>query len=258
MVSSAPSAGVYGRLAALLRTGQAAALATAISGPRPGAKLLVPSTGDPVGGIDPALDAAIAADARRFLAAEQSHMQTYAAAEGAWEVFIESFPPPPRILIVGAVHTAIPLHRLAKELGYHVIVVDARAALATPERFPLADQVRVDWPDDAMRDLGLDSATSVVVLTHDPKFDEPALLAALASNARYIGAIGSRGTHQARLDALRAQGVSEANLARIHAPIGLDLGGRTPAEIALAILAEIVAVRYQRAGGSLQQPPVAV
>ena len=138
-----------------------------------------------------------------------------------------------------------------------MIVVDARGALATAERFPLADQVRVDWPDDAMRDLGLDAATAVVVLTHDPKFDEPALIAALASNARYIGAIGGRGTHQARLDALRAQGVSEADLARIHAPIGLDLGGHTPAGIALAILAEIVAVRYGRAGGSLQAPRLA-
>jgi xanthine dehydrogenase accessory factor len=159
------------------------------------------------------------------------------------------------------VHTAIPLHRLAKELGYYVAVVDARGALATAERFPHADLVRVDWPDDAMRDLGLDSATSVVVLTHDPKFDEPALLAALASNARYIGAIGSRGTHQARLDSLRAQGVTEEQIARIHAPIGLDLGGRTPAEIALAVLAEIVAVRYGRSGGMLlarhpaTQPP---
>ena len=104
MVSAASPTGIYGRLAALLRAGQAAALATAIAGPRPGAKLLVPAAGEPFGSIDPALDAAIAADARRFLAAEQSHMKTYPAAEGAWEVFIESFPPPPRILIVGAVH----------------------------------------------------------------------------------------------------------------------------------------------------------
>ncbi len=136
MVSSALPSGVYGRLAALLRAGQAAALATAISGPRPGAKLLVPASGDPMGGIAPALDAAVAADARRLLTAEQSHMQTYPSADETWEIFIESFPPPPRILIVGAVHTAIPLHRLAKELGYHVIVVDARGALATPSASP--------------------------------------------------------------------------------------------------------------------------
>jgi xanthine dehydrogenase accessory factor len=244
---------LYARLTALLRAGEAVSLATAVAGPRPGARLLIPARGAPEGGIDPGVDAAIRDDCPALLAAERSELREYATPDARWSVFVESFPPPPRLIIVGAVHTAIPLHRLAKELGFHVAVVDARSALATAERFPQADLVRAEWPDDAMRDLGLDASTAVVVLTHDPKFDEPALLAALASDARYIGAIGSRGTHQARVESLRAAGVTDAQLDRIHAPIGLDLGGRTPAEIALAILAEIIAVRYGRTGGMMRE-----
>jgi xanthine dehydrogenase accessory factor len=243
---------MYSELTARLRAGEAASLATAIRGPRPGAKLLVPATGEPAGGIDPAIDAAVAADGRAMLAAGRSELREYASPAGDWAVFIQSFPPPPRLVIVGAVHTAIPLHRLAKQLGYYLAVVDARSALATPERFPEADWVLTEWPDDALRALRIDSSTAVVVLTHDPKFDEPALIAALASDAGYIGAIGSRGTHESRLESLRAQGVTEEQIARIHAPIGLDLGGKTPAEIALAILAEVVAVRYHRSGGMMR------
>ena len=243
---------MYSELTAHLRAGQAAILATAIRGPRPGAKLLVPATGDPAGGIDPAIDAAIAVDGRAMLAAGRSELREYATPAGDWAVFVQSFPPPPRLVIVGAVHTAIPLHRLAKQLGYYVAVVDARSALATPERFPEADWVLTEWPDDALRTLHIDSSTAVVVLTHDPKFDEPALIEALASDAGYIGAIGSRGTHESRLESLRAQGVTEDQIARIHAPIGLDIGGKTPGEIALAILAEVIAVRYNRAGGMMR------
>ncbi|HUS15835.1 MAG TPA: XdhC family protein, partial [Chloroflexia bacterium] len=217
-----------------------------------GAKLLVPAVGDPSGTVDAMLDASIAADCRTSLASGQSQLFTYTTPAGEWSVFIESFPPPPRLIIVGAVHTAIPLHRLAKQLGYHVVVVDARRALATPERFPEADVLRAEWPDDALRALGLDSSTAVVVLTHDPKFDEPALLVALASPAGYIGAIGSRTTNEERHASLEAAGVSAVDLDRIHAPIGLDIGARTPAEIALAILAEIVATRAGRPGGSLR------
>lgn len=243
---------MYSELTAHLRAGKAASLATVIRGSRLGAKLLVPATGEPAGSIDPAIDAAIAADSRTMLAAGRSELREYASPAGDWAVFIQSFPPPPRLVIVGAVHTAIPLHRLAKQLGYYVAVVDARSALATPERFPEADWMLTEWPDDALRALHIDSSTAVVVLTHDPKFDEPALIAAVASDAGYIGAIGSRGTHESRLESLRAQGVTEEQIARIHAPIGLDLGGKTPAEIALAILAEVVAVRYNRSGGMMR------
>jgi len=245
--------GVYARLAAYLEAGEPVALATVIASERAGAKLLVPPTGEVIGGIDPALDARIADDCRAQLAAERSEMRRYAVEGGELSVFIESFPRPPRLIIVGAVHTAIPLHRLAKEIGYHVAVVDARGGLATRERFPEADILRIDWPDDALLEFGLDSSTAVVVLTHDPKFDEPALLSALASDAFYIGAIGSRTTNEQRRASLLAQGISAEQLARIHAPIGLDIGSRTPAEIALAILAEVVAVRHGRRGGRLSE-----
>jgi xanthine dehydrogenase accessory factor len=193
-----------------------------------------------VGGIHPDIDSLISADAWDLLAEGRSEIRTYMASGEALEVFLETFPPPLRLVIVGAVHVAIPLHRLGKLLGYHVTVVDARGVLATAERFPTADCLMVEWPDDAMNSLGLDSSTSVVVLTHDPKFDIPALITALNSPARYVGAIGSRSTHRQRLDTLRGEGATEEQLARIHAPIGLDIGAQTPAEIALAIMAEIV------------------
>jgi xanthine dehydrogenase accessory factor len=174
---------------------------------------------------------------------------TYKTKDSEVEAFIECFPPPERLVIIGGVHVAIPLHRLAKQLGYHVTVVDARGLLANTERFPLADQVMVEWPDEALQQIKPDRGTSIVVLSHDEKFDIPALLTALRSEARYIGAIGSRTTNEQRFARLREEGMSEEQLARIHAPIGLDIGGKTPSEIALAVLAEVVATRYGREGG---------
>ncbi len=244
--------GLYAQLAAGLQAGTALALATVVEGPDRGAKLLVPADGDPSGGIHPALDATIVADARALLRTGGTALTPYPGPDGERLVFVESFPPSPRLILIGAVHVAIPLHRLARELGYHITVVDARSALATAERFPQAHSVQVAWPDEALLALAPDHNTAVVVLTHDAKFDEPALLTALATDAGYIGAIGSRGTNAARVATLRAAGATEADLARIHAPIGLDLGGRSPAEIALAVLAEIVAVRHGRSGGSLR------
>jgi xanthine dehydrogenase accessory factor len=132
-------------------------------------------------------------------------------------------------------------------LGFETIVVDSRTAFATPERFGHATQLVVRWPADALAELRLDEGCYVVVLTHDAKIDDPALARAVQSPARYVGALGSRRTHEKRLASLRALGVPDAALARIHAPIGLDLGGRAPEEIALAIMAEIVAVRNGRA-----------
>ncbi len=243
---------LYGRLAAGLQAGAALTLATVVDGPGQGAKLLVPPLGDAGGGIHPALDATIAADCRALLLTGGTALTTYSGPDGARLIFLESFPPSPRLILIGAVHVAIPLHRLARELGYHITVVDARRVLATPERFPQAHSVQVAWPDEALLTLAPDRHTAVVVLTHDAKFDKPALLTALATDAGYIGAIGSRSTNAARFAALRAAGATETDLARIHAPIGLDLGGRSPAEIALAVLAEIVAVRHGRSGGSLR------
>lgn len=168
------------------------------------------------------------------------------------DVFIEQLRRPAQLVIIGAIHIAIPLHRLAKLMGYRVTVVDARAKFATRERFPEADELIVAWPDEAMRELVIDSSTYVVILTHDPKFDLPALRSVLKSRPGYIGAIGSRKTNQNRFDALRKEGFTEEQLARVHGPIGLDLGGRGAEETALGILAEITAVRFGGSGVSLR------
>jgi len=163
------------------------------------------------------------------------------------DLFVEPFRRPAHLIIIGAIHIAIPLHRLAKTMGYRVTVVDARAKFATKERFPEADELVVAWPDEAMAKLAIDNSSYVVILTHDPKFDLPALRAVLTKDAGYVGAIGSRKTNQNRFDVLRAEGFTESQLARVHGPIGLDLGGRGAEETALGILAEITAVRF---GGS--------
>jgi xanthine dehydrogenase accessory factor len=168
--------------------------------------------------------------------------------DGDW--FVEPFRRPAHLVIIGAIHIAIPLHRLAKVMGYRVTVIDARAKFATDERFPEADELIVAWPDEAMAKLVVDNATYVVVLTHDPKFDLPALRSVLAGDAGYIGAIGSRKTNQNRFDALRKEGFTEEQLARVHGPIGLDLGSRGAEETALGILAEITAVRFGGSGAA--------
>jgi xanthine dehydrogenase accessory factor len=158
--------------------------------------------------------------------------------------FEEPFARPAHMVIVGAIHIAIPLHRLAKVMGYRVTVVDARAQFATRERFPDADELLVSWPDEALAGITVDRSTAVVILTHDPKFDMPALRAVLPTGAGYIGAIGSRKTNQNRFDALREEGFTDEQLDRVHGPIGLDLGGRGAEETALGIMAEVTATRY--------------
>ena len=168
------------------------------------------------------------------------------------DVFVEPFRRPANLVIIGAIHIAIPLHRLAKLMGYRVTVVDARAKFATKERFPEADELIVAWPDEAMSKVPIDRSTYVVVLTHDPKFDLPALRSVLKKDAGYIGAIGSRKTNQNRFDALRKEGFTEEQLAKVHGPIGLDLGGRGAEETALGILAEITAVRFGGSGVSMR------
>jgi xanthine dehydrogenase accessory factor len=171
--------------------------------------------------------------------------------DGDW--FIEPFRRPAHLVIVGAIHIAIPLHRLAKLMGYRVTVIDARAKFATKERFPDADELIVAWPDEAAGKLQLDNSTYVVILTHDPKFDLPALRSVLGKDVGYIGAIGSRKTNENRFAALREEGFTEEQLARVHGPIGLDLGGRGAEETALGILAEITAVRYGGSGASMRE-----
>jgi xanthine dehydrogenase accessory factor len=168
------------------------------------------------------------------------------------DVFIEPFRRPAHLVIIGAIHIAIPLHRLAKLMGYRVTVIDARAKFATKERFPEADELIVAWPDEAMGRIAIDNSTYVVILTHDPKFDLPGLRSVLGKDAGYIGAIGSRKTNQNRFDALRAEGFAEDQLSRVHGPIGLDLGGRGAEETALGILAEITAVRFGGSASSMK------
>ncbi len=167
--------------------------------------------------------------------------------DGRTAVLFIPFFLPQRLIIVGAVHIGVSLVHFANELGYETIVVDPRPVFASSERFPHARQLLVAWPQEAIPELRPDSGTSIAVISHDDKIDIPALELALNSDARYIGALGSRKTMARRAAALRQAGFSEADLARIHNPIGLDLGGRSPEEIALAAMAEIVAARYGRA-----------
>ncbi len=148
-----------------------------------------------------------------------------------------------RLVIVGAGEIAVYLVRLAHAIGFHTVVVDARTAFLTRERFPDADELLVGWADELADRAGIDASAHVVVLAHDPRFDDPAITTALRRGAKYVGALGSRRTHAERRERLREAGTSEADLARIHAPVGLDLGGHTPADIALGILAEIVSER---------------
>jgi xanthine dehydrogenase accessory factor len=189
--------------------------------------------------MDELRDAALAA-----LRSESSTSQAVETAEGPVTLFLEVFPRQPRLVIFGGVQIAVALVPLAKALGYHTIVADGREAFIGRERFPHADELILAWPEEAFARIGLDSACYVCVLSHDPKFDEPALQIALRSPAHYVGAIGSRKTQATRRERLREAGITDAQLGRLHGPIGLDLGGRQPAETALAILAEMTAVRY--------------
>ena len=170
------------------------------------------------------------------------------ADEGGGSLFLQVFNPPLRMVIVGAVHITQALAPMAALLGYEVTVVDPRRAFATDERFP-GVAVDTDWPDDALRRLSPDRRTAVVTLTHDPKLDDPALEVALSSDAFYIGSLGSRRTHAARVERLRARGFDEPALARIHGPIGLAIGAKSPAEIATAVTAEITARLREPAAG---------
>jgi xanthine dehydrogenase accessory factor len=217
-------------------------------GERPAAKVVVGDDGTLSRSLgDAELDAAIVEAATEALSRGTSRVVTI----GARQLFIEAFPPQPRLVIVGAVEVARSLVRLARELGYETVVIDGRAAFATPERFPVgtADRLVVGWPDEVADEIGLGPDDAVTVLTHDVKFDEPAIVDAIRRRCRYVGAIGSRKTVADRRARLLRAGLSDEELDRLHAPIGLDLGGRSPAETALAILAEIVADRYGATGG---------
>jgi xanthine dehydrogenase accessory factor len=213
------------------RAGRAAVLATHL---KSGRQSLLEAS-EVVGNLS--LDAAALAAVRRAVGEDRS--TTIDTVDGP--VFVEVFNPRLRCIIVGAVHIAQPLARMASIAGYLVTVVDPRTAFASDERFPDV-ALSTEWPDDALATLKLNRRTAVITLTHDPKLDDPALAAALRSDAFYIGALGSKKTHAARLKRLQALGFGEAELARIHGPVGLDIGAISPAEIAVAILAQVTQV----------------
>jgi xanthine dehydrogenase accessory factor len=181
--------------------------------------------------------------AKDFLDNEKSG--TITLADGS-RVFIESHPLPPKLIIIGAVHLSEPLTIFANTIGFDTILIDPREAFATKERFPHVGKLVQEWPQDAMENLNLDKSAYIAVLTHDPKLDDPALQIALKSGARYVGALGSRRTNQKRIERLRKAGLTEAQLSRLRAPIGVDLGGRSSSEIAVSIMAEIIKVRNDR------------
>jgi xanthine dehydrogenase accessory factor len=250
---------IYEALRDRLRAEEPVALATVVAGPNLGAKLLVTPEGEPRGTLgDPGLDRVVARDARGQLEAALTTTRHYGphgeARERAVEVFIEAFAPPPRMIIFGAVDFTAALAGVAKLLGYRVTVCDARAVFATPQRFPMADDVVNDWPHRYLVKVAdeLGPRDAVCVLTHDHKFDVPAITAALETDAGYIGAMGSRRTHTDRIARLRKEGVGDADLERVMAPIGLDLGARTPEETAVSICAEIIALRTGRRARSLR------
>jgi xanthine dehydrogenase accessory factor len=237
---------IHDALRRALDAEQPVAIATVLAGATPiGGKLLIDAAGVTTGSLAAgAATAQIVADALALLQRGANEVRRY---EGGLEVFIETYPAPATLLVVGAVHIAIPLVAFARTLQFRTVVIDARGAFATPERFAHADELVHAWPDEALAGR-LTANSHVVVLTHDPKLDDPALLVALPSAARYVGALGSPRTHARRLERLRAAGVSEAQLARLHAPIGLRIGGQSPEEIAVSIIAEIIAVRNGRTG----------
>lgn len=198
---------------------------------------------------DLALDGALVAVGRDAL----THGVSRTVEIGGQQLFIEAYPVRPRLVVVGAVEMARPLVRLAKELGYETVVIDGRAAFATSARFPDVDRLVVGWPDEVAEEINLGVADAVAVLTHDVKFDEPAILEALRRGCRYVGAVGSRKTQEVRRARLLEAGVAPGDLDRLRGPIGLDLGGRLPAETALAILAEIIAERRAGSGRPLRE-----
>jgi xanthine dehydrogenase accessory factor len=224
---------------------QAVVVATIVDGPSGvGQRMLLFPDGATRGSLGVAeLDRRAATDFRERLLQAESKTIEYPGEGGETLVFYDVYPAPDRLLVFGGVHVAVPLVELAKTLGFRVTVVDARGQWATRERFPKADEIVVSYADEYLETARLDLSTYVVVLTHDPKLDDPAIIRAVQHDVRYIGAIGSRRTHAGRVERLRAAGITDEQIAKIHAPIGLDIRARNPEEIALSILAEMVAAK---------------
>ena len=233
------------------------AIATVVGGPMVGGKLLV-TPHDHVGTVGNAeLDRAVVEAARGLLEGGRTDTSHFGPrGQRRMEdvtVFIQSFAPPPRMYVFGAIDFASAVARIGKFMGYRVTVCDARAVFATRDRFPSADEIVVAWPDEFLKTAPVDTRTVICVLTHDPKFDVPVLKEALKTPAGYIGAMGSRRTHNNRTARLKEEGVTDEELARISSPVGLDIGARTPEETAMAIVGEIVALRTGHSGGRLSE-----
>ncbi|MFN2462105.1 MAG: XdhC family protein [Candidatus Velthaea sp.] len=246
---------IYDRLAAALRADTPAALVTRLDGAHAGAKLLV-FEDDAEGDLGTAgLNMAATREARAVLAVGETAIRTFGE-DGEpvgveVRLFIAGYAPKPNMYIFGAIDFSRAMARIGKYLGYAVTVIDARPVFATKARIPDADRVVVSWPDEFLATAPVDERTALIILTHDVKFDIPILQMAVRTDAAYIGAMGSRRTHANRVHALREAGMDEAALARISAPVGLDIGARTPEETAISIAAEIVALREGRRGGRL-------
>ena len=255
-----------GEIAAAVEHGEPVAVATVISGPgQIGARRVIwagnsggelgwhPGSSGTLG--SGRLDAAIDDDARGMLAQGLTGIRRYGSGGerlgDELAVFVNSFAPAPRMLVFGAIDFAAAVARAGKFLGYHVTVCDARKVFATPSRFPDADEVVIDWPHRFLAGTEVDARTVICVLTHDPKFDVPVLEVALRTPAAYIGAMGSRRTHEDRLERLREAGLTEDELSRLRSPIGLDLGARTPEETAVSIAAELIQLRWGGTGRAL-------
>jgi xanthine dehydrogenase accessory factor len=238
---------VFDALRRCLAEGQRVALATVVDGPGLGGQLLIWAAGQTLGGLGaPRLNQRAALHAEALISARESGRKSFDHQGQPVDVFFEVVAPPMKLVMVGAVHVAVHLFHFARELGFETILVDPRTALLEQERFAEIDRRIDSWPEQALGQVGVDETTFVAVLSHDPKIDLPALETALRTRARYIGVLGSKRSHQKRLAALEALGFEEYELRRLHAPIGLDLGGRRAEEIALAIAAEMVAVHYGR------------
>jgi|Tabmets5t2r1_1033131.scaffolds.fasta_scaffold43897_2 xanthine dehydrogenase accessory factor len=239
----------FGDFAAIAADDGRAALVSVVEGGDAGAKLLVRADGGTSGGLgDPELDRVAVEAAEELMWAERSELRQV----GEVSLFVDVTAPAPRLVIFGAVDYAAALCRLARAAGWRPFVCDPRSQFATRERFPEAEDVIAAWPEEAFARIGgIDRATYIAVLTHDPKLDDAALEIALRSEAPYVGAMGSRRAQAQRRERLLAAGLEEELLERVAAPIGLDLGALTPEETALSIMAEVVAVRHGRSGGRL-------
>jgi xanthine dehydrogenase accessory factor len=232
---------LYPALKTCLDENQLVAVATIIAGVGLGNKILVWPDGRTLGSLGSAtMDADVVIWAREQMRVQETDWRSF----GAADVFVDVLPPPSRMIVIGAVHIAIPLVTLAKTLGYHTIVIDPREAFATHERFPHVEKLITEWPSDALEKLHPDENTYVVVISHDEKLDNPALKVALTTPARYVGVLGTRKNIGKRFEALLELGVTDEQLTRLHAPIGMRLGAVSPEEIALSILAAMVAAKH--------------